>query len=299
MRAYRYLLRCARIRRWPTLPPPARPLLLSWLGVCLGYLLCASAFLWPLPAQFTTHIWGDRFDAWTTLWLMDHLHAHLMAGTLSATTDSILFPVGYNLWSFGHAALQALGVGLMLLGVPLVTAYNTLLVVGLAGSGLGAHVLGRTLHGSHRGGWLAGVVFMTSPYLYGEGAAGCIELVAAGMIPWFAATAVWLVRSPGWRSALLCAASWPSWGRSTGTTRSSPGCWASASWSGSSWWAATAPPPGCSARWRSPLRSTRRWSRWSAGKRLRARRSTSRSCRNPSRGRRRWPSPTASSRSPR
>lgn len=187
--------------------PPARKSFVPWLGVCLGYLLGASAFLWPLPAQFTTHIWGDRFDAWTTLWLMDHLHAHLMAGTLSATTDSILFPVGYNLWSFGHAALQALGVGLMLLGMPLVTAYNTLLVVGLAGSGLGAHVLGRTLHGGHRGGALAGAVFMTSPYLYGEGAAGCIELVAAGMIPWFAATAVWLVRSPGWRSALLCAAS--------------------------------------------------------------------------------------------
>ena len=180
---------------------------LQWPAVVLGYLVAAAAFLWPLPAHFSTHVWGDRFDAWTTLWLMDHLAEAITSGTLQAEIDSILFPVGYNLWSFGHAALQVIGVGLMLVGVPLVTAYNTLLVVGLAGSGIGAHVLGRTLHGSHRGGWIAGVVFMTSPYLYGEGAAGCIELVAAGMIPWFAATAIWLVRAPGWRAAALCAGS--------------------------------------------------------------------------------------------
>ncbi len=186
---------------------PPRAALLGWLCVGVGYLIGAAAFLWPLPAHFATHIWGDRFDAWTTLWLMDHLHAHLAAGTLSATTDSILFPVGYNLWSFGHAALQVVGVGLMLLGVPLVVAYNTLLVVGLAGSGFGAHVLGYTLHGRQRGGWLAGAVFATSPYLYGEGAAGCIELVAAGLIPWFAATAVWVIRRPGWKTALLSAGS--------------------------------------------------------------------------------------------
>jgi hypothetical protein len=180
---------------------------LGWVGVAVGYVLASAALLWPLPAHFGTHVWGDRFDAWTTLWLMDHLSAQIAAGTLTATTDSILFPVGYNLWSFGHAALQLVGVALMLLGVPLVTAYNVLLVGGLASSGLGAHVLGRTLHGGHRGGWIAGLVFMTSPYLYGEGAAGCVELVAAGMIPWFAASVVWLVRAPGWRNGLLVALS--------------------------------------------------------------------------------------------
>lgn len=178
-----------------------------WTAIALAYGGAAALFLWPLPTRLGTHVWGDRFDAWTTLWLMDHLHRGLVDGTLRAETTDILFPVGYNLWSFGHAALQLLGVGLMLLGVPLVTAYNLLLVGALASAGLAAHALGHTLSRSHLGGVVAGVTFATSPYLYGEGAAGCIELVAAGLIPLFVLTLVHLVRAPGWRTALVAALS--------------------------------------------------------------------------------------------
>ncbi len=158
-----------------------------------------------MPAQLATRIWGDRFDAWTTLWLMDHLHRHLASGTLAAETTDILFPVGYNLWSFGHAALQFLGVGLMFIGVPLVPAYNILLIGGFASSGLAAHALGKSLSHDHLGGFVAGATFASSPYLYGEGAAGCIELVAAGFLPLFALSLVRLVRDPGWRTAAVSA----------------------------------------------------------------------------------------------
>lgn len=175
----------------------------AWLVVTALYLLGALVFLWPLPLHLGTHVWGDRFDAWTTLWLIDHLHRHLAAGTLAAHTTEILFPAGYNLWSFGHAALQALGVGLRLLGVPLVAAYNLLLVFALTTSALAAHGLGHALARDHRGGVVAGVTFATSPYLYGEGAAGCIELVAAGLIPLYLLALVHLTRHPGWRAALL------------------------------------------------------------------------------------------------
>jgi hypothetical protein len=155
---------------------------------------------------FTTHIWGDRFDAWTTLWLIWHLADQAAAGTLTAVTDRILHPIGYNLWSFGHAALQAIGAALVMAGVPLVTAYNLLLVGGLVTAALAAHALGRALGGSHAAGVVSAVVFTTTPYLYGEGAAGCIELVAAGLLPFFALTLVRLVRVPGWRRALQAAA---------------------------------------------------------------------------------------------
>ncbi len=169
------------------------------------YVLGAVVFLWPMPASMGTHVWGDRFDAWTTLWLMDHLHRHLADGTLQAQTNEILFPVGYNLWSFGHAALQILGVGLMFCGVGLVPAYNALLIGGLATSGLAAHLLGRELSGSHAGGFVAGVVFSTTPYLYGEGAAGCIELVSAGFLPLFAWSLVRLTRAPTMGRAAIAA----------------------------------------------------------------------------------------------
>ncbi len=155
----------------------------GWLGVAAVYLVGALVFWAPLPLHASTHVWGDRFDAWTTLWLMWHLDDRLAAGALRAHTDRILFPVGYNLWSFGHAALQLVGVLAMRLGVPLVLAYNLLLFFGTWTSALAAHLFGRELAGSHRAGFVAGFVFATSPYLYGEGAAGCVELVAAGLLP--------------------------------------------------------------------------------------------------------------------
>jgi hypothetical protein len=193
----------------PPLPPPRGRLaatLARWGSLSAAYTAGALVFLWPLPTRFTTHIWGDRFDAWTTLWLIWHLADRVRAGALSAVTDRILWPLGYNLWSFGHVALQAVGAGLVLLGVPLVPAYNLLLVGALVTSALAAHALGRTLGNSHAAGMVAAILFSTSPYLYGEGAAGCIELVAAGLLPLFALTLVHLARDPRARRVVPTAA---------------------------------------------------------------------------------------------
>lgn len=186
-------------------PARLRAALQPYAVLTLAYTIGALAFLWPLPLRFSTHIWGDRFDAWTTLWLIWHLADQVAAGTLTAVTDRILFPVGYNLWSFGHAALQAVGSGLVLIGIPLVPAYNILLVGAIVSSALAAHAFGRALGRTDAAGVLAAVVFTTSPYLYGEGAAGCIELVAAGLLPLFGLTLVNLAREPGWRRAVACA----------------------------------------------------------------------------------------------
>lgn len=177
--------------------------MMRWVGVLLVYLLGSLLFVWPLPLHFSTTIWGDRFDAWTTLWLIGHLANHLRDGTLSAVTTDILYPNGYNLWSFGHAALQFIGAILVVIGIPLVPAYNALLVGGFATSGAGAHLLGHTLSGRHSGGFVAGILFCSTPYLYGEGAAGCIELVAAGLLPLHAWSLVMLLREPGRKRLLI------------------------------------------------------------------------------------------------
>ncbi len=167
----------------------------SWLGVAAVYCAGTLLFLWPLPLDPGGTIWGDRFDAWTTLWLIGHLADGIREGTLQAQTHAILYPIGYSLWSFGHAALQLIGALAVAAGVPLVWAYNLSLWLGLVTSGLAAHLLGREVTGSHLAGFVAGFLFCTSPYLYGEGAAGCIELVAAGLLPLHMWSLVRLVRA--------------------------------------------------------------------------------------------------------
>ena len=164
--------------------------------------------MWPMPAHLNSAIWGDRFDAWTTLWLIDHLGERLATLNFGAETTEILYPIGYNLWSFGHMALQAIGGALVALGVPLIASYNLLLLLGIWTSALAAHALGKTLTGSHRAGGLAGVVFASTPYLYAEAGTGCIELVAAGLLPLHAMTLIQLLRDPsirrlGWATGCL------------------------------------------------------------------------------------------------
>ncbi len=170
-----------------------------WLIAACAYLLGALAFLWPMPGHMSTAIWGDRFDAWTTLWLIDHLGERIAEWNWTSTTTDILYPLGYNLWSFGHMALQLIGGVLVAIGVPLVVSYNLLLILGIWTSALGAHCLGWELTRNHTAAAVSGVVFATSPYLYAEAGAGCIELVAAGLLPLHATTLIRLIRKPSTR----------------------------------------------------------------------------------------------------
>jgi hypothetical protein len=176
-----------------------------WALIAIAYLAGSLLFLWPMPMAMDSAIWGDRFDAWTTLWLIGHLAEGLEQGNLSATTTDILYPLGYSLWSFGHMALQAIGALMVWAGLGLVQSYNCLLIGGIWTSALAAHLLGRELTGSHVAGAVAGTVFASSPYLYAEGAAGCIELVAAGLLPLHAWSLVRLCKAPSWRRCLVAA----------------------------------------------------------------------------------------------
>ena len=176
-----------------------------WALIALAYLAGSILFLWPMPVHLDSMIWGDRFDAWTTLWLIGHLAEGMEQGTLSPTTTEILYPLGYSLWSFGHMALQAIGALMVWAGLGVVSAYNCLLIAGIWTSAIAAHMLGREVTGSHVAGAVAGITFATSPYLYAEGAAGCIELVAAGLLPLHAWSLVRLMRIPSWRRCAAAA----------------------------------------------------------------------------------------------
>ena len=155
-----------------------------------------------MPAEIQTKIWGDRFDAWTTLWLIDHLSIRLETWNWDPITTDILFPIGYNLWSFGHMALQLIGAFFVTLGIPLVVSYNLLLLGGIWTSALATHALAHELTRSHRAAFVAGTTFATTPYLYAEGGSGCIELVAAGLIPLYVLSLVRLTRRPSIRRGI-------------------------------------------------------------------------------------------------
>ena len=172
-----------------------------WLLAAAAYLFMAAVFAWPLPAHLTQAVWGDRFDAWTTLWLMGHLGQ----GSGMGQTTEILFPIGYEMWSFGHVGVQFLGLPLLAMGVSLTTTYNLLMLASLAGSGLAGHAVGRHLSGSHWGGLAAGSLFAFCPMIYGEMGAGCLELVAAFTLPLVLLAALRLLDKPTWqRAAWLC-----------------------------------------------------------------------------------------------
>lgn len=181
----------------------------TWGGLALLYLGAALVLTWPLGAHLGTHLWGDRFDAWTTLWLVWHLGDTLTHPAL--VTDRIFYPVGYDLLSFGHLGVQILGAPWVALGVPPVAVYNGLVLAALTFSGLGAHALGETLAEGTPLRRVAGVVaaaaFVGTPYLYGELRAGCVELVAAGFLPLFLRALIRVIRSPQ-RGPVLRAAVW-------------------------------------------------------------------------------------------
>lgn len=178
---------------------PAR----RWLALIALYGAMAALFTWPLALHLRTHLWGDRFDAWTTLWLIWHLGATL--DHPAATTQQILYPIGYNLFSFGHLALQALAAPFVWLGLSPVLAYNGLALGALTFSASSAHALGEALAGPdprvpERARLVAGLVaataFTYNPYLYGELRAGCLELVAAGFLPLFLRALLRLAEGP-------------------------------------------------------------------------------------------------------
>lgn len=181
----------------------ARSSLRPWALVAVVYVLCSVVFTLPMPLHLDTHVWGDRFDAWTTMWLIWMLGEH----GWSETTQLIFFPEGYSLWSFGHIALQLLGAPFVALGASPVAVYNGLLLFSFSATGLAAHALGLRLSGSHWGGLMCGGLFAFNPFTYGEMSAGCVELVGAFFIPLTVLCLVRICDEPSLKNAGLAALS--------------------------------------------------------------------------------------------
>jgi hypothetical protein len=114
---------------------------------------------------------------------MGHLAETISSGDLALHTSAIAFPHGYNLLSFGHAGVQALGIPLILAGLSVGASYNTIMLLAFTATGVCGHLFFHKLTQSHTAATLGAAVFLYNPIFYGEMSAGCLELVAAWFIP--------------------------------------------------------------------------------------------------------------------
>ncbi len=176
----------------------------QWAFVALIHAFAPLLFTWPLLFHLDSAIWGDRFDAWSTLWLIEHLGQTW--GDWNTQTDALLFPLGYDLKGFGHVGLQFIGAPLIALGVSGVLVFNGLLLLAFWATSMACHALGHRLGKSHFAGLVAAGVFVYSPYFYGEMRAGCIELVSCWFLPLQALLLLRLCDRPGPTRALAVAA---------------------------------------------------------------------------------------------
>ena len=137
------------------------------------------AFLIMLPPFYAHeavgHPLGDVLDhCWGTQWF----GGELLAGRWPTHTTLIAAPAGGRLW-YPDPVGAALALPFRSLGPG--AAYAWMLALQLALAGLAAYVLGLTASRTIRGGLLAGVVVVSSPYLLGALSSGLSELVGLAL----------------------------------------------------------------------------------------------------------------------
>jgi hypothetical protein len=144
----------------------------SWLVPTAIYLAGALVLTWPLAAQFTTHLGavegaGDPFlNLWILGWGMETWLADPVRVLNGRVFDANIFhPAAGTLTFSDHLLLQSLVVApVYALTGNLALCYNLVLVGSLALSGLAMHLLARSVTGSDRGAYIAGLAWAFWPY---------------------------------------------------------------------------------------------------------------------------------------
>src|SRR6266511_5687122 len=161
---------------------PAAPL----LAAC-GYAILACILTWPLPLHLQTHLLGSPGgDTGVYVWnLWIFRHEILRHGHLPFSTGHVFAYSGGTDFSLHNYAPVAGLLGLPLIaGLGVVGAFNVVLLIFVASSGLATFVLARRLGLTPAAAWIAGAVFLASPVLVARETAH-LSLVAAAPLPLF------------------------------------------------------------------------------------------------------------------
>ena len=136
------------------------------------YLAAACVLTWPLVTKLTTHLGAveGAGDPFLNLWILGWgMHAWLNdpIGVFSGQVfdANIFHPSAGTLTFSDHLVLQSLVVSpLYAVTGNLALCYNVLLIGSLAVSGLAMHALARSVTGSHRAAFIAGLAWACWPY---------------------------------------------------------------------------------------------------------------------------------------
>jgi hypothetical protein len=155
--------------------------------VLASFVVLAMAQAWPLPLHFTTHLTGTPAgDAGVYIWNTWVFRHELRIGHwIPMSTETVLPLNGPTDLSLHNYTIFA-----DILALPLqpvlgtVAAFNLIYILNVALAGLGMYYLAFRVTGRVAESWLAGLLFMCSPFLAARGA-GHYSLVAAAPLPFF------------------------------------------------------------------------------------------------------------------
>jgi len=197
--------------------PPERGRAGVW-GVCaLGYVLVAVAATFPAVFHLRRDVIGGFRDVWVMLWsnwwFVEAITRH---HTSPYFCPLVWYPFGVHMHLL---EIRLLPAALFLLTQPVVgltVAYNVIMLLGMAASGLGMHVLAHYLTRDHFASFVGGLSFCISTYLLATVASGWVHLAHAEWLPLYAWAVLRMADRPTigrglLAGVLLCLAMHTSW----------------------------------------------------------------------------------------
>ncbi len=138
------------------------------LGIAVIFTLMTVVMTWPQAALLRTHV-ASHFDPYFSMWRLGWI-AHQLARSPRRLFDgNIFYPQRLTLALSDPILLPGTcAAPLLWLGVPLVPAYNLLILASFVLSGTAAWALASRLTGSSAAGLIAGIVYAFAPYRFGH-----------------------------------------------------------------------------------------------------------------------------------
>ena len=143
-----------------------------WMRAAGIYLVAALVLTWPLATHLTSRLGAveGAGDPYLNLWILGWGMKAWLSDPLSVLNGSvfnanIFHPAAGTLTYSDHLLLQSLALSPLYAATGnLALCYNVLLIASLTLSGLAMHALARTVSGSERGAFIAGLAWACWPY---------------------------------------------------------------------------------------------------------------------------------------
>lgn len=186
---------------------PRRVLPREAAAAFLGYVALTVAFTWPLTRLLASEVPGrPELAVKVHLWQFWWTREALFGPSALLHTPLLYHPHGVSvLTEFGNFLLPLLG-GLIQPVAGLPAAYNTVLLLSMAATGLAAYLLGRRFVAGRVACFLGGAAFVFLPYAWTEVANGAAEIAVLFWVPVCLIQADRCLRRPSAVNALLLGA---------------------------------------------------------------------------------------------